>query len=100
MIGLVVDEVAAQKERMTLGERQTETKTFGEVVDFDSYSLKKLISLNKTLEIGQEIKKNKTIVCFVWAHNKFFIKKLSKSLGFIKKGCNFATVILKTIFLP
>ena len=24
---------------MTLGERQTETKTFGEVVDFDSYSL-------------------------------------------------------------
>jgi len=57
MIGLVVDEVAAQKERMTLGERQTETKTFGEVVDFDSYSLKKLISLNKTLEIGQEIKK-------------------------------------------
>ena len=39
MIGLVVDEVAAQKERMTLGERQTETKTFGEVVDLDSYSL-------------------------------------------------------------
>ena len=35
MIDLVVDEVAAQKERMTLGERQTETKTFGEVVDFD-----------------------------------------------------------------
>lgn len=57
MIGLVVDEVATQSERMALGERQTETKTFGEVVDFDSYSLKKLISLNKTLEIGQEIKK-------------------------------------------
>lgn len=57
MIGLVVDEVATQSERMALGERQTETKTFGEVVDLDSYSLKKLISLNKTLEIGQEIKK-------------------------------------------
>ena len=57
MIGLVVDEFATQSERMALGERQTETKTFGEVVDFDSYSLKKLISLNKTLEIGQEIKK-------------------------------------------
>ena len=45
MIGLVVDEVAAQKERMTLGERQTETKTFGEVVDFDKRLVNKLLSL-------------------------------------------------------
>ena len=45
MIGLVVDEVAAQKERMTLGERQTETKTFGEVVDFDKRLENQLLSL-------------------------------------------------------
>ena len=46
MIGLVVDEVAAQKERMTLGERQTETKTFGEVVDFDKRLENKLLNLD------------------------------------------------------
>ena len=41
MITVIIDEVAAQKERMTLGERQTETKTFGEVVEILNNSYKR-----------------------------------------------------------
>ena len=44
MITVIIDEVAAQKERMALGERQTETETFGEVVDFDKRLENQLLS--------------------------------------------------------
>ncbi|SEV80265.1 hypothetical protein SAMN04487850_0050 [Prevotella aff. ruminicola Tc2-24] len=38
-------------------------------------------------------------VC-VYPHNYFCLKKIRKNFGGIKKNLTFATVILKTIFLP
>lgn len=42
----------------------------------------------------------KLIFTNVWAHGKFYKKKNLEKFGRLKKCFNFATVILKTIFLP
>ena len=63
MISLVIDEVATQSERMTLGERQTETKTFGEIVDLDSYSLS-FLTASQTISMPMATTNSNTKLIF------------------------------------